>query len=119
MTVSAVSGYGSGQSSAAQGRQNLLGASSFGQFLSGTDAGSGLETPASDPAQQFVDLMKGTPEQRMFKLFLARHHLTEDQFGSLSVDDQKKLTDEFKTELKDKMRRNATADAATPVDIAV
>lgn len=117
MTVSAVYASNSQANGTQQNRQNVQGSSTFGQYLTGSATTSATDGSANDAVSTFSDLMKGTPQERMFKLFLARHHLTQDQYNSLSKDDQKKLADEFKQEVKSKAKQNSQ-DAAS-LDIAV
>ncbi len=82
---------------------------------SGTQsADDGTTGSAADPASAFQKLVKGTPEQRMFRMFLARHKLTEEQFADLSADDKKKLVEEFEKEMK-----AGTAAQHAPVDVTV
>lgn len=117
MSISAVA-LGFGQSDPSKARQNLPSGSTFGDILSGLTGASDPTAADSkaDPVKTFTDLVKGTPQEKMFKLFLARHHLTEDQFKQLSSDDQKKLTDEFKTETKKKTA--GTVDTGKALDVS-
>jgi hypothetical protein len=80
-----------------------------GQSATGAEQ-SGSAAAADDPVSAFTDLVKGTPEQRMFRMFLARHKLTEAQYAALSSDDQKKLQDEFKKETKEKTATGSKLD---------
>lgn len=112
MFVSTMAPYAGRQSWITGNRQNLQAGSSAGQSGTGT---SGSTTSAADPVSAFTDLIKGSPEQRMFKMFLARHKLTEAQYDALSTDDKKKLQDEFEKETEEQ----AGGGSGTEVDVVV
>jgi hypothetical protein len=113
MFVSAASSLGFRQNPVTRSGQNLPSGAAAGQTSPETsESRSGVS--ASDPVSAFRDLIKGTPEQRMFRMFLARHKLSEEQYAALPAEDKKKLKDEFEKETK-----GSTAASHAPVDITV
>ena len=114
MSISVAAGVGIWTNWAASARQNLQAGTSTGQDSSGET--KSLEKNA-DPVDAFTELMKGTPEQRMFKAWLARHHMSQDQYDALSAEEKKKLGESFRKELKDSLKGGI--EAPNSVDIVV
>lgn len=121
MIVSTASAYDFRSILAMRSRQKLPAGTSSGvapvSAADGTETGSDAAASTDDTASRFADLIKGTPEQRMFKAFLARHHLDTADYAALSTEDQKKLRDEFEEEMKKKV--GSGDGAATSVDVVV
>ncbi len=51
---------------------------------------------------EFLDFMSKTPEEKLFAAFLEKNGMTEEQFKMLPPEEQTKLMEEFKQELKAK-----------------
>lgn len=123
MSVSAAAGAGFWKSWAMPDRQKVQSGASSGQETSGAAAATGATAESGatakriDPVATFTELTKGTPEQRLFKAWLARHHLTQDEYDALPLDERKKLDEDFRKELEEQTRGGAATIRS--VDIVV
>lgn len=117
MSVSAAAGAGFWTAWATPDRQKVQSGASAGQESSGATAEKGATAKRIDPVATFTELTKGTPEQRLFKAWLARHHLTQEQYDDLPLDERKKLDEDFRKELEEQTRGGAATIRS--VDIVV
>lgn len=61
----------------------------------------GMEnTTTKSAAEEFLEYMAMTPEERYFDAFLKRHNLTQEAFDALPPEDKEDLLSEFEEELK-------------------
>jgi hypothetical protein len=113
------SAYGIGRAtpgrSPVQNRQTLPGNPDPGQTSATATA-----TPAkrSDSAQEFLDYMKKTPEQRLQEAWLKAHGVTPEQFEAMSPEEQQKLLEQMREDIKAKMKEDALRPKK-PTDIMV
>ena len=68
-----------------------------------TSPSNEIKEPTS--AEKFLELMQMTPEERYFELFLKREGLTQEEFDALPKDEQEKLMDKFKEEMKQQIEQ--------------
>lgn len=61
------------------------------------------------PAQEFLEYMGKSNEERFFMAFLKNKGLTEEEFDALSIEDKQKLLEEFRED----MRKQIEEDAAS------
>jgi len=66
----------------------------------------------NDAIQTFTDYMKQTPAERMQAAWLAQHGVSKEDFDAMSPDDKKKLMDQMKQEIREKIRKQ-TEDMAS------
>ncbi len=97
-------------------RQDLQGISSLLGNEAAIDPASMVapKVPDDDPAKQFTDYMKQTPEQRMQAAWLQRHGLSQDEFNAMSPDAQKKIMDQMRAEMDEEMKQKAEAKSKSP-----
>ncbi len=117
MNISGISTYGFHRAPAETFRQNLPAvnggtASSLGESGSAAGAKSG-----ADATEEFMSYVKGTPEQRMFKSFLARQGMKQEDFDALSLEERRKLEAKFREELEEQAQ--AGSGKTKSVDIVV
>ncbi|MDR3435721.1 hypothetical protein [Telmatospirillum sp.] len=82
----------------------------------GTGSGDSTATSSdssNDAVQEFWAYMKETPEQRMFDSWLGSQHITKAEYAALSPADQKKLMDEFRRELEQKIKEKLGATSGS------
>jgi hypothetical protein len=85
-------------------RQNLptagVDATAGVQGLPGSPAGREPAEGAGAAAQAFLDLVSGSPSEKLWKAFLARNDMTEKDFDSLSEKDREALQKAFREEIE-------------------
>lgn len=117
MSVSAAAAYGFWQKPVGNTRQDLPAASAAGQEPTsggGSATGSKAERSAVD---SFMEYVSGTAEERMFKAFLARRHMSKDDYDALPQEERQKIEEEFRKELQD--RATDGAPVGRSVDVVV
>ena len=63
----------------------------------------------SEVAEEFLDFMSKTPEERMWELFLKQKGITQEEFESLSLEEQQKIIQEFKEKIEEKFKEDVNA----------
>ncbi len=73
-------------------------------------------TKEKTPAEQFLEYMSKTPQQRWQEAWLKQHGYTPEQFAALPAEKKQALMDEMAQDMKEQMRQTAekkTTDSST------
>lgn len=81
---------------------------------SSSTGGTQQSSSSGDSAvQDFLAYMKESPAQRMFDNFLSAHHITKEEYNSMTPAQKQKIQDEFKLEMESKMKQKLGASTGT------
>lgn len=80
------------------------------------------KSAAPDAAQQFLDYMKKTPEQRMVDNWLQAHGISREEFDQMKPEEKQKIVEEMKQDIEEKIKQQREAasqktDGSKRVDI--
>lgn len=73
-----------------------------------------VEAKEKTPAEQFLEYMAKTPEQRWREAWLKQHNMTEKDFEALSPEKKQAIEAQMAQDLKEQIRQTAEKKASDP-----